>query len=412
MDIDAIAQPALEKIEQLQGVDLLVGLLGGAGHTAQAAALVRDGVQKLPHPANAVLLVDGGESESSAAGNLPVPVVAVRLPGPPSRDYFARITLGAYQAIFGVAAKIGARACSVIASELETVTPEGIDSLVRPALELEFDLVMPRYARNKWEGLLNRSVISPLSRALYGKRIQNPMGPDFAFSSRLIRALLNDQALAHRADPGHPLASAVSAAVRENLRICEAQLGPHHPPPADPNALSSLVAGVLGPLFLDMEWNAPLWQRVRGSQLVPSSGDPLPAAAETAGIDAQRLLDSFQLGVKSLLDVWGLVLSPTNLLEIRKLAHVPAEMFRLPDDLWVAVVYDFALAHRVRSINRDHLLRSFTPLYLGWIASYANEMEIAGAAAVEARIERLARAFEAGKTYLMSRWRWPDRFNP
>ena len=84
----------------------------------------------------------------------------------------------------------------------------------------------------------------------------------------------------------------------------------------------------------------------------------------------------------------------------------------MPDELWVKIVWDFALAHRIRTINRDHLLRSFTPLYLGWIASYALEMETAGPAAVDARMERLARAYEADKPYLMSRWRWPDRFNP
>jgi len=34
------------------------------------------------------------------------------------------------------------------------------------------------------------------------------------------------------------------------------------------------------------------------------------------------------------------------------------------------------------------------------------------ASAVEARVERLCRAFESSKPYLISRWRWPDRFNP
>jgi glucosylglycerate synthase len=34
------------------------------------------------------------------------------------------------------------------------------------------------------------------------------------------------------------------------------------------------------------------------------------------------------------------------------------------------------------------------------------------ASAVQHRIERLCEAYEAGKPYLVSRWRWPDRFNP
>ena len=84
----------------------------------------------------------------------------------------------------------------------------------------------------------------------------------------------------------------------------------------------------------------------------------------------------------------------------------------MPDELWVSIIYDFALAYRLRTISRDHLLRSLTPLYLGWVVSYALEMESAGPEEVEARLERLSKAYETGKSYLVSRWRWPDRFNP
>ena len=53
-----------------------------------------------------------------------------------------------------------------------------------------------------------------------------------------------------------------------------------------------------------------------------------------------------------------------------------------------------------------------TPLYLGWAASYAQDLKVTGAASPEQRLERLSLAYEAGKSYLVSRWRWPDRFNP
>jgi hypothetical protein len=100
------------------------------------------------------------------------------------------------------------------------------------------------------------------------------------------------------------------------------------------------------------------------------------------------------------------------LFELRKLSRLKPEQVHMPDELWARIVYDFALAHRLRTINRDHLLRSLTPLYLAWVVSYARELETAGTANVEERIERLALAYEAAKPYLISRWRWPDRFNP
>ena len=107
-----------------------------------------------------------------------------------------------------------------------------------------------------------------------------------------------------------------------------------------------------------------------------------------------------------------MVLPPTSLFELRKLSRTPVDKFRMPDELWVRIVYDFALAHRLRTISRDHLLKSMTPLYLGWVASYAHDLQDSNAFSVERRLERLSAVYEADKPYLVSRWRWPDRFNP
>ena len=414
MELDTIPQPALEQIERLQGIDLVVGVLGSTtnGHSATTIAMVREALGTLTNAPRAVLVLNDGQHAPGVEEQQSLPVLFWRLSGANAPESAPQSVFDAYHTIFGVSGKLGARACGVIASELRTVTPRWIDRLVRPALEMDFDLITPRYARHKWEGLLNRSIIAPFSRALYGRRIQNPMGPDFGISGKLLKWILSENAGPRRGNPFHPVASIASAATCGGFQICEADVGVRLPPPTDWMNLSSLIAEILGPLFVDMERNAAAWQRVRGSQPIPEFGDREPAPDEGGAVDVQRLIDSFQLGAQNLQDIWSLVLPPATLFEIRKLSRLAAGQFRIPDDLWVWIVYDFALGHHGRAINRDHLLRAFTPLYLGWIASYAIEMETADAMAVEARLERLAAAFEAGKPYLVSRWRWPDRFNP
>jgi hypothetical protein len=126
-------------------------------------------------------------------------------------------------------------------------------------------------------------------------------------------------------------------------------------------------------------------------------------------VDIARLVNSFQLGMRDLQEIWRLVLPPATLFELQR---VSPQKFRIPDELWVRIIYDFALAHRLRTINRAHLLGSLTPLYLGWVASYALETENMDSPALNRRLERLSNAYETGKPYLISRWRWPDRFNP
>jgi hypothetical protein len=63
-------------------------------------------------------------------------------------------------------------------------------------------------------------------------------------------------------------------------------------------------------------------------------------------------------------------------------------------------------------MSRDHLLSAFVPLYQGWLAGFALELPEADPAAADQRIEQLCLRFEAEKPYLISRWRWPDRFSP
>jgi hypothetical protein len=97
------------------------------------------------------------------------------------------------------------------------------------------------------------------------------------------------------------------------------------------------------------------------------------------------------------------------MLELKRLARLTPEQFRMPDALWARIVYDFALAHRMRRMSRSHVLGALTPLYLGWVASYTQEVGAATGEEAERRLESLARAYEEQKPYFVSRWRWPER---
>jgi len=410
---DFIRQQALEKIEQIGAADLVVGIL--ADLDQETVATVHEGLRTLHGDPRIVILSSDGSSvqanaDSTSSGKGPwLSVVAWPLIGPDASGAPMQSISTAYQSIFAAGERLGARAGCIIASKLEAATPQWVCQLMEPVLEAEFDLVAPYYARRKFEGLLNSSIICPLVRCLYGKRIQNPLGPDLGFSRALFGMPRGSDRNAHQV---HPLASLAPVAICDNLRVCQVHVGSRVLPPTDWTNISSLLVQALGPVFLAMERNAACWQKTRGSVPVSGFGDPLAASDESATVDVNRLLNSFQLGIRDLQEIWGLVLPPATLLELRKLARSTPEQFQMPDELWARIVYDFALAHRLRTINREHLLRSMTPLYLGWAAGYAREAETAEGAAMERRLERLSIAYEVSKPYLVSRWRWPDRFNP
>jgi hypothetical protein len=122
------------------------------------------------------------------------------------------------------------------------------------------------------------------------------------------------------------------------------------------------------------------------------------------------MLEAFRLAYTNLQEIWSLVLPPNSLLGLKRLSVTEFSAFRMPDSLWARIVYDFLIAYRLRTINRGHLLGALIPLYLAWVASHINITDSGTNA--ERHIEALATAFEADKPYLVSRWRWPDRFNP
>jgi hypothetical protein len=312
-----------------------------------------------------------------------------------------------YRAIFDSALKLGVRACAIVASDLASVTADWAPLLLEPASDNGFDLVAPCYARHRFEGLINRAIVYPLVRALYGQQIRNPLGPDVGVSAGLMQRMTS--ASKSRI---HPLVSLAAEAITGGMKICQSHLGARGYPPPDWANLSSLLVQVLGPLFLDVERYAPHWQRARESQAVPEFGQHRRVEGPESAVDVTRLIETFQLGARNLHEIWGMILPPSTLVELQRMARQDRAGFRMPDETWARVVYDFALAHRLRPINRDQMLKAITPIYLGWVASYALEVESASPEAVEARLERLCLAYESAKSYLVSRWRWPDRFNP
>jgi hypothetical protein len=134
------------------------------------------------------------------------------------------------------------------------------------------------------------------------------------------------------------------------------------------------------------------------------------ASAPDTAAEIAPMLQAFRLGYTNLREIWTLVLPPNSLLGLMRLAATDGAAFRMPDSLWARIVFDFVLAYRLRTINRGHLLGALIPLYLAWVASHINIA--ASGTSPESHIESAAAAFEADKAYLISRWRWPDRFNP
>ncbi|MEZ5403290.1 MAG: cell wall biosynthesis glycosyltransferase [Bryobacteraceae bacterium] len=317
----------------------------------------------------------------------------------------------AFRMIFQMAADLGAKACVVVDSDLRSITPEWIDLLARPVLLGGFDFVAPYYHRHKFDGTITNSIIYPLTRALYGQRIRQPIGGDFGAGPALVKRYLE------RGDWESDVARfgidiwMTTIAVAEGFRVCQSFLGAKLHDAKDPGSdLSAMFQQVLGSLFTLMEQYEPVWMTRRGSQAVDVFGFRFDVGLEPIAVNIERLLTNFRSGYDELApDVWNHILQPRTLGETGRLARAAGEAgaagsFHLDDELWTHIVYEFAAAFHHSRLGRGLLMRSFTPLYFGRVASFVIEARDMNAAQFERRMEELCKAFEQEKPYLSALW--------
>jgi hypothetical protein len=421
-DADLITPDLESTLTYLGPVGAVVGVvtLNNAETVDPILRAARQGAVLDGGPPTLVVHADGGSQDGTVIraqealrADLGAPVFSV--PDPllprPGRE-LARA--GAIRAVLLLARRLGARGCALLDGGRLGVAPDWVGRLLTPVLEREIDFVAPYYLRPRFAGAIVSGIVYPVTRALYGKRVRFPLAEDFACSPRLVDRYLSQGAVWEndliRTGPEVWLGT---QALTGGFRVSQAFLGTKLPPAETPaEDLAQTLARVLGALFAEVERNQAVWQKVRGSEPVALEGHvPLPEPGAVV-IDVKRCLDGFRLGQDNLRDIWALVLSPLVLLELKKLARQPDAALRFPDALWARIVYDFALAYRLRTLNRDHLLAAFAPLYLGWLGSFVSEAGGADGRKLEPRIEQLCLRYEMEKPYLISRWRSPDRFNP
>ena len=91
----------------------------------------------------------------------------------------------ALHTILAAADLLRAGTCAVFSPDSISVQPEWVERLLRPVYHENFDLVTPLYCRHKFDGLLVRNLLYPMTRAIYSKKLREPHPPQFAYSEKL-----------------------------------------------------------------------------------------------------------------------------------------------------------------------------------------------------------------------------------
>lgn len=307
-----------------------------------------------------------------------------------------------------VAQENDARAILILGPGSASLHASALRDLGNAVLGASTDLAIPCYDLPPNAGLINSAILYPLTRALFCSRARFPLAIDLGLSLRMAERLAATAQRFTALSQNEALLWPINEAATAGFLAHEVDVGPRATPQPAENDINAILAAVTGSLFADIDAKAAYWQRARS---LPPSRNPVPLASATeTAADIAPMLDAFRLAYTNLQEIWSLVLPPNSLLGLKRLSLMEGAEFRMPDSLWARIVYDFLIAYRLRTLNRGHLLGALIPLYLAWVASHINIT--ASGTNPERHIESIAAAFEADKSYLVARWRWPDRFNP
>ena len=404
----ALPEDARKELEAIGRADILVGIpsFNNAASIGKVAVASAQGmVENFPGLKPLLLNSDGGSSDETPEAFMAsktdsvVKKLAVRYQGIPGKGSSLR-------AIFEACSMLGVKVGLVVDSDLRSITPEWIKLLAGPVVEGRAGYVSPYYARHKYDGTITNNIVYPTTRALYGVRIRQPIGGDFAFSGALAGIYTEKDVWETDVAKFGIDVFMTTTAVMEEVTVYQASLGAKIHDPRDPAAsLGPMFRQVTGTIFRLMSQYQGRWTQVSGSEPAPILGSETEVEPEPVNVDLPALIQRFRDGCKDSIPLLKGCISPENFEELNEAAGAEGRKCELSPRLWARIVYDFALEYNRGVKKPDEVVDAMTPIYFGRVASFVIQTADMSTAQAENLIEEQAEIFEQEKPYLLHRWR-------
>jgi len=309
---------------------------------------------------------------------------------------------------FEKARELNPRAMVVIEADIKNISPVWIRNLGTPILK-GAGFVSPLYVRHKYEATLTSSIIYPLLRCLYGRRVRQANVGDFGFSPKLLDLYLNpplwDEAVGNF---GIDIWMA-NIALAARVPIVQAFMGaPKIHRVKDPYShLTVLFHEVLSTMFNLMGVYKEFWEQVKWSKPTALSGTDLHEMETPLPVDINTnwLHERFVEGFDKYFGVWERIYGPTVVPKLQEIMSLGLQHFSFPSQTWATILFDSAAVfRRLNPQERSGLLDALLPLYLGKVLSYVKKTERMSLQQAEEYIENECMIFEENKPYIIKVW--------
>jgi len=396
-----------KRLEEIETADILVGVpcYNNDKTIAHVIRMVTHGLAKHYKDRRSVIfIVDGGSTDDTREA-------AREFEIKPWQEKIVSIYRGpagkgtALRAVFETANRLEVKVCAMVDSDLRSITADWVKYLLDPVLEKGYQYVSPVYVRHKYDGTITNNIVYNLTRALYGKRIRQPIGGDFAIS-RDVAKFYTEQDVwdTDVARFGIDIWMTTSA-ITQGFRICQSNLGVKIHDVKDPGQhLGPMFRQVLSALFSLMEHYESYWKKVEGSESLETFGFEGTLEPEPVNVTLELLIELFMTGYQQFSPLWKDILSKESFKQVTETSQMDSSQFHIPTDTWVRILYELAATYHLWSVNRNKLLDMMTPLYFARVASFVRQSWEMSSNEAEALVEEQAVKFEEQKDYLIRVW--------
>jgi hypothetical protein len=303
----AIRSYTSKRIEEVESADILVGIpsYNNEKTIAHVIQMVTHGLAMNYKDRRCVIFVaDGGSTDDTREA-------AKEFQVKPWQEKIVSIYRGpsgkgtALRSVFEAATRLKVKACAVVDSDLRSITPDWIQHLLDPVLSRGYQFVAPVYLRHKYDATITNNIVYNLTRALYGKRIRQPIGGDFAMSTDVAKFYVDQDVWESDVARYGVDIWMTTNAVTQNFRICQSNLGVKIHDAKDPaEHLGPMFRQVVWTIFSLMERFESYWKAVRGSETVDLYGYEGSVEPEPVKVDLEAMVQHFKIGFQQFSSLW------------------------------------------------------------------------------------------------------------
>ena len=403
----ALRSYTAKRVEEIESADIIVGIpcFNNEKTIEHVVQMVSHGLaDHYKDKRSVIMIADGGSTDDTRE-------VSKEFEIKPWQEKIISIYRGpggkgtALRSVFEAAQRLKVKACAVVDSDLRSITPDCVKFLLSPVLEKGYQFVSPVYMRHKYDGTITNNIVYNLTRALYGKRVRQPIGGDFAFS-RDVASYYADQDVWETdvARYGIDIWMTTSAITR-NFKICQSNLGVKIHDAKDPGQhLGPMFRQVLWTIFSLMEKNEEYWKQIKASEPLEVFGYEGAVEPEPVRVNLDGMIEHFKTGFDQFSVLWKDIFSAECFAEIEKTFSMGSSNFHISTEAWIRIVYELAATFHAWKVNRNKLLDLMTPLYYARVASFVRQSWDMTSLEAEGLVEEQATKFEDDKEYLLKVW--------